>query len=94
MLKSLLKIVSFALMAASLFILATLAGSTIYESQWGEDSSWTLHWIHLHRHNEVYSVEHIYVGELVIFLCGSVCLAWILSGVLARLRARKGHHEA
>jgi len=94
------KIVSFVVMAALVFIFATLAGSTVGESEDAIDSSWSLHWINLHRHFDihrgagVYSVERVDVGRLVIFVLVSIGLTWILSKLLARFRMKRGQNVA
>ena len=96
MLKSLPKFVSFVAMAALLFILATLAGSTIIESENEVDTGWSLHWIDLHRHFDIhrgvgiYSVQRIDVGTLIIFILISAGLTLIFSRLLAKLRQKKG----
>ena len=96
MTKPLPKIVSFVVMTTLVFIFVTLAGSTIGESEDEVDSSWSLHWIVLHRQFDihrnagVYSVERVDVGTLVVFIFISIGLTWILSRLLARFRMERG----
>ena len=98
--KPLPKIASFVVMAILVFMVATLAGSTIVESEDAVDSGWSLHWIDLHRHFDihrgagVYSVERIDVGTLVVFIFTSIGLTWILSKLLARFRMKRGQNVA
>jgi len=80
--------VSFAVMAALIFVLATLLNSDV-SSPNRVDSVWSFYWINLYRHLDArvnagfsYSFVGLRVNALVGMVAFSISLTWILSRVL------------
>jgi len=86
--------VSFALMMVLVFVLGSLAHSTLFETYDEADTYWYLHWIDIHRHFDVqrqvgiYSIEHIHLAALAAMIFISFCVTWILAKILRHYRKR------
>jgi hypothetical protein len=84
---------SFAVMAALIFLLASLSGSHTFSSN-GVDSVWDLCWISLYRHLDNsqnfsfrYSFTGLRVDALVRLIFFSLGLTWILAKALRRRKS-------
>ena len=90
--KQIQDLVSFAAMSVLIFVLVSLSHSEIFESYDAVDTIWNLHWIDCHRRFDVhqnagiYSFENLRPEILWSLTALSLCLTWILSKVLHRLR--------
>ncbi len=81
--------VSFAVMAALIFVVISLSFTLITGSWRAGIRYWHLHWIVLRQDSWNTSVVHIYPGTMAALIALSLFLTWVLSKSLKLLHDKK-----
>jgi hypothetical protein len=87
--KRFLDFVSFAVMAALIFVVISLRITLIAGSSGAGIRYYHFPWIVVRQDVWNTSVSHIYTGTLLAMIALSLCLTWVLSWVLKFLRQKK-----